>query len=89
MENTQSVLSRSDYLKLDVQQRLEFWIALPHGSMLPSDWGADAMNRWDDLVREVCIEALKEIKFLRRYAGAVSRGPGFADLKQQAQGSLK
>ena len=88
MENTQSVLSRSDYLKLDVQQRLEFWIALPHGSMLPDDWG-DA-GRWDDLVREVCIEALKEIKFLRRYAGAVSRGPSFADLKAQAQqGSLK
>ena len=88
MENTQSVLSRSDYLKLDVQQRLEFWIALPPGSMLPSDWG-DTNYRWDDLMREVCVEALKEIKFLRRYAGAVSRGPSFADLKAQARGSLK
>ena len=87
MENTQSVLSRSDYLKLDIQQRLEFWIALPHGSTLPSDWGDT--NRLGDLLCEVSTEALKEIKFLRRYAGAVSRGPSFADLKQQAKGSLK
>ena len=87
MENTQSVLSRSDYLKLDIQQRLEFWVTLPHGSMLPDDWGDT--GRWDDLVREVCVEALKEIVFLRKYAGAVSRGPSFADLKQQAKGSLK
>ena len=89
MENTQSVLSRSDYLKLDIQQRLEFWIALQPGSMLPSDWG-DTTDRLDCLLREVSTEALKEIRFLRRYAGAVSRGPGFADLKGQAQqGSLK
>ena len=81
MENTQSVLSYSDYLKLDIQNKLAFWIALPQGSMLPSDW--PDTNVWHIHIQHVCAEALNEIQFLRRHAGAISQGPSFDDLRRQ------
>ena len=83
MGDTQSVPSRSDYLKLDIQEKLAFWIALPRGSMLPSDW--PIMGEWDVHVRELCVEALKEIQFLRKVSGAVSQGPSFAELSGQSR----
>jgi len=72
-----------DYQMLSIQGKLRFWIEMPKGSMLPSDW--PNVNEWDHHVAEVCEEALDEIKFLRSVAGAVSRGPSFEELKRASK----
>ena len=80
---TFEVMEFSEYKKLDVQGKLRFWINMPQGSMLPSDW--PNINEWHHHIVDVCAEALQEIQFLRSVAGAVSRGPSHADFKRQSR----
>ena len=72
-----------DYKKLDIQDKLKFWIELPLGSTLPSDW--PNIGQWHEHIQDVCKEALEEITFLRSVAGAVSRGPDHAELKRRSR----
>ena len=73
----------SDYKKLGIQDKLKFWIELPQGSMLPSDW--PNTDHWHKHIQDICAEALEEISFLRSVAGAVSRGPDHAELKRRSR----
>ena len=72
-----------DYKKLDIHDKLKFWIELPQGSTLPSEW--PNTNEWHIHIQNVCQEALDEIQFLRSVAGAVSRGPSFEELKRASK----
>jgi len=69
----------SDYKKMDIRDKLIFWIERPQGLMLDEDW-PNANH-----IQDVCQEALDEIQFLRSVAGAVSRGPSFEELKRASK----
>lgn len=75
------MMTYGEYKKADIQDKLKFWIELPHGTMLNPLW-EDNVENWDTYIRDVCTEALTEIQFLRRCAGAVSRGPDFAEIRK-------
>lgn len=63
----------ADYKKADIQDKLKFWRDLPDGTPLtPPGWPDD--GGWSRHIRDLVIEALLEIEFLRKLTGPVSKG---------------
>lgn len=73
----ESGMSYKRYSALGIIEQLKFWRDLPKGSTLPTDW--PNIGEWDTHIRKVVGKAIDEIEWLRKIAGATSRGPTFED----------
>jgi hypothetical protein len=71
-----------DYKRLNVQEKLRFWIDHPTARIAIDE--NTTVGREDDLVG-LLKEALEEIEFLRSVSGDVSRGPTFEDYRKQTR----
>ena len=72
-----------EYKKLEIRDKLKFWMDLPQGATLPDDW--PNVGEWHFHIRDVCKEAFEEITFLRSVAGAVSQGRNFEELRKASR----
>lgn len=59
-------MTRDEYEKLDILERLKFWVSLPQGETLDPSWNeATSAFGWDFYIREVCLHAVDHIERLR------------------------